>query len=221
MAPAGQWRLQPPGDRVPHCYPRGAPTAASDGMVRSRCWPAVPGVPPGRQPTPAATQNSGRGASRLVADALKTAKACGAGGPEGKGPLVLRADSAFYTHDVIAAARRAKVRFSITARMNPAVRKAITEIVDDSWTPITYPNAVWDEDEQRLVSDAQVAENEFTAFTSPRKSATSYPSGFAIRVHERRREFNPTAGGLAHVHDEVADLSLVQDRRSQLAAAPL
>ena len=115
------------------------------------------------------TANSGRGAARLVAEALKSAKACGAGGPQGKGLVVLRADSAFYSHDVIAVARRAKVRYSITARMNPAVRKKITEIADDAWTPITYPNAVWDEQEQRLVSDAEIAEIEFTAFTSRRK----------------------------------------------------
>lgn len=113
--------------------------------------------------------NSGRGADRLVADALQTAKACGAGGPDGKGLVVLRADSAFFSHDVIAAARRAKVRFSITARMNPLVRKRISEIGDDAWTPISYPNAVWDDDEQRLVSDAEIAEIEFTAFTSRRK----------------------------------------------------
>ena len=43
----------------------------------------------------------------LVADALKSAKACGAGGRAGEGLVVLRADSAFYTHDVIATARRA------------------------------------------------------------------------------------------------------------------
>ena len=29
--------------------------------------------------------------------------------------------------------------------------------------PIHYPNAIWDEDEQRLVSDAEVAEVPFTA----------------------------------------------------------
>lgn len=113
--------------------------------------------------------NSARGASRLVADALKTAKACGAGGPAGKGLIVLRADSAFYTHDVIAAARRANVRFSITARMNPAVNKAISGIDEQAWTPIQYPNAVWDDDEQRLISDAEIAEVPFTAFTSRRK----------------------------------------------------
>ena len=30
--------------------------------------------------------------------------------------------------------------------------------------PIHYPNAIWDDDEQRLVSDAEVAEIGFTAF---------------------------------------------------------
>ena len=133
--------------------------------------------------------NSGRGASRLVADALKTAKACGAGGVEGKGLVVLRADSAFYNHDVIATAHRAQVRFSITARMNPAVRKRITEIADDGWTPITYPNAVWDEDEQRLVSDAEIAEIEFTAFTSRRKGEQ-----ITARLIVRRvKRLNPTS----------------------------
>ena len=45
--------------------------------------------------------NSARGADRFVSDALITAKRAGAGGT-----LVLRADSAFYGHDVIAAALR-------------------------------------------------------------------------------------------------------------------
>jgi len=37
-------------------------------------------------------------------------------------------------------------------------RRAIEAISDDGWTPIHYPNAIWDEDEQRLISDAEVAE---------------------------------------------------------------
>jgi len=117
--------------------------------------------------------NSARGASRLVADALHAAKAAGAGGPGGPGGtglIVLRADSAFYSHDVIAAARRAKVRFSITARMSSAVRTAIGGISQDAWTPISYPNAVWNHDEQRLISDAEIAEIDYTAFTSRRKA---------------------------------------------------
>jgi hypothetical protein len=114
--------------------------------------------------------NSARGAARLAGDALKAAKAAGAGGPDGSGLLILRADSAFYSYDVIAAARRAMVRFSITARRNPAVTAAITGISEGDWTPITYPNAVWDHDEQRLISDAEIAEINYTAFTSRRKA---------------------------------------------------
>jgi hypothetical protein len=109
--------------------------------------------------------NSARGAARFVADALATTKACGGGGL-----VTVRADSAYYGHDVVAAARRGGARFSITARMNPTVLKAISGIPESAWTPIHYPNAIWDEDEQRLVSDAEVAEVPFTAFTSPRKA---------------------------------------------------
>jgi len=109
--------------------------------------------------------NSARGAARLVTDALVSAKACG-----GAGLVTVRADSAYYTHDVIAAARRGGARFSVTARMNPAVATAISSIPESAWTPIQYPNAIWDHDEQRFISDAQVAEVPFTAFTSRRQS---------------------------------------------------
>ncbi len=132
--------------------------------------------------------NSARGAARLVADALKAAKAAGAAGPDGTGLLILRADSAFYIYDVIAAARRAMVRFSITARMNPAVTAAITGISDDDWTPIKYPNAVWDDTEQRLISDAEIAEIPYTAFTSRRK-ADHIEGRLIVR---RVKRLNPT-----------------------------
>jgi hypothetical protein len=114
--------------------------------------------------------NSARGAAKLVADTLATARRCGAGGPGGTGLVVFRADSAYYNHDVIAVAIAGGARFSVTARMDKAVQRAIANIGEDAWTPIHYPNAVWDEDEQRLVSDAQVAEIESAAFTSRRKS---------------------------------------------------
>jgi Transposase DDE domain group 1 len=110
--------------------------------------------------------NSARGAARIVADALVTARACG-----GTGLVTVRADSAYYGHDVIAAARRGGARFSVTVRMNPTVVKAISGIEESAWVPIHYPNAIWDEDEQRLVSDAEVAEVPyFTAFTSRPKA---------------------------------------------------
>jgi hypothetical protein len=107
--------------------------------------------------------NSAKGAARLVADALITAKAAGASGLR-----VLRADSAFYNHDVIAAASRQKAWFSITARQDSAVRKAIATIDAGAWTTIKYPNAIFDEEQQRWISDAEVAEIPYTAFTSRR-----------------------------------------------------
>ena len=108
--------------------------------------------------------NSAKGAARLVADALVTARKAGA-----TGQVTVRADSAYYNHDVIAAARTGGALFSITARMDKAVTRAITQIPDDAWTGIKYPHAIYDEDEQRWVSDAEVAEISFTAFTSRRR----------------------------------------------------
>src|SRR5690348_18283873 len=101
--------------------------------------------------------NSARGAAKLVTEALATVRRAGAG--SGRAATVLvRADSAYYGHAIIAACQRAGARFSITARLTPAVVKAITSIDERSWVAIRYPNAIWDEDEQRWVSDAEVAE---------------------------------------------------------------
>jgi hypothetical protein len=109
--------------------------------------------------------NSARGAARLVADALVTTGRCGV-----TGLAVLRADSAFYGCDVIAAARRGGARFSITARKDRAVTAAISTIPDTAWTTIRYPKAVFDEELDQWVSDAEVAETSFTAFTSRGKT---------------------------------------------------
>ena len=109
--------------------------------------------------------NSARGAHRFVTDALITARKAGA-----TGELVLRADSAYYGHDVIAAVLRQGARFSVTARQDKAVRAAIAGIADDAWTKIKYTDAVFDEQQQRWISDAEVAEVDYTAFTSKPKA---------------------------------------------------
>jgi hypothetical protein len=108
---------------------------------------------------------SASGAHRFVADALITAKAAGA-----TGTLVLRADSAFFQSDVIAAVLRRKACFSITARLNSTVRKAIDTIAADAWTTINYTDAIWDHSAQAWISDAEVAEIPFTAFPSLAKA---------------------------------------------------
>ncbi len=112
--------------------------------------------------------SSARGAARFVAGCVHTAKDAGAGADGGL--VVMRADSAFYAQSVVAAARRSGARFSITARQNRSVQAAIATIDDHAWTPIQYPNAIWEETEQRWISDAEVAEIDYTAFTSRAKA---------------------------------------------------
>jgi len=134
--------------------------------------------------------NSARGADRLVADALVTARRAGV--DPNASTVILRADSAFYTHKVIAAACRGGARFSVTARMTATVRTAVGAIAQDAWTPIHYPNAFVDPDTGELISDAEVAEIPFTAFTGRRK--TEHVTGRLIV--RRVRRLNPkTAAG--------------------------
>jgi Transposase DDE domain group 1 len=128
--------------------------------------------------------NSVRGAARLLADALACARRTGA-----TGLVIVRADSAFYSYDIVAAARRAGARFSLTACLTPAVTRAITSIDEQAWIPIHYPNAIYDANEQRWVSDAEVAEVPFTAFTN-RRRAEHITARLIVR---RVRRLNPGA----------------------------
>jgi len=166
--------------------------------------------------------NSARGASRLIADALIAAKAAGAGGPDGTGLIILRADSAFYNHDVIAAARRAKVRFSITVRMSPAVTSALTGIGAEDWTPITYPNAVWDDEEQRLISDAEIAEIPYTAFSSRRK-ADHIEARLIVRRVKRLNPGSPKAktGNAKHAAGQQQELFSLYRYHAVFSDTPL
>ncbi|WP_371476400.1 IS1380 family transposase [Kitasatospora sp. NBC_00315] len=106
-----------------------------------------------------------RGAGSFTAEALAVAADAGC-----TGVRIVRADSQFYNADVVAACRRADARFSLTVRMNPHVDAAITTIAEDAWTPIHYPQAFADPDTGELVSDAEVAEIGYTAFTGRRKA---------------------------------------------------
>jgi hypothetical protein len=84
--------------------------------------------------------------------------------------VLLRADSAFYSHALVTAARQAGAEVSITARMDAAVKRAIAGIAADAWTTIKYTDAVYDETTASWISKAQVAEIPFTAFTSHKKA---------------------------------------------------
>ncbi|MFC5673638.1 hypothetical protein [Streptomyces incanus] len=63
----------------------------------------------------------------------------------------------------------AGVRFSPALAVKETVREAIVNIAEDAWTPIEYTAAVWDNEDECWVSDAEIAELPFTAFTSKRK----------------------------------------------------
>lgn len=93
--------------------------------------------------------NSGRGAGSFVTETVNRARAAGA-----TGPITLRADSGFYAGAVTAACRKAGVRYSVTAKMNTAIRKAIDAIDEAAWEPIPY----WIDD------GADVAETTYRPF---------------------------------------------------------
>jgi hypothetical protein len=119
--------------------------------------------------------NSARGAQRLAADALATAGSLRPAGATG--PVLLRADSAFYGHATIGAAVRAGAQVSVTVRMDPKVKAAIAAIGEGAWTTIEYPEAVYDAKAGRWISRAEAAAVPFTAFSS-RKRAEQVPAGW-------------------------------------------
>jgi DDE family transposase len=95
------------------------------------------------------------------AQAIGTARACG-----GTGTIIVRMDSAYYAAAVIAAVRRSGARFSVTAPVSAAIRAAIAAIPEEAWQAIEYPQAIWDDQLGCWVSDAEVAQTPYAAFTS-------------------------------------------------------
>ncbi len=112
--------------------------------------------------------NSGRGAGRMVAQAINTARAAGA-----VGPILVRGDSAYGTRVVVTACVRAGAQFSVVMTRNAAIELAIAAIDDAAWTPVRYPGAVVDPDTGGWISDAEVAEIGYTAFASTRDAITA------------------------------------------------
>jgi len=69
---------------------------------------------------------------------------------------------------------------SVTVRLDPKVKAALAAIPQESWTAIEYTDAVFDEDADRWVSRAEVAEIAFTAFASA-KLAEQVPGRLVVR----------------------------------------
>ena len=126
---------------------------------------------------------SARGAASLAAQAIGTARACGC-----TGTIIVRLDSAFYNAAVIGAVRRGGARFSVTVPVNSSIRAAIAAIGEDTWTPIRYPRAIWDDQLGAWISDAEVAEVQYTAFASKKCQAVT-----ARLIVRRVRDLNKQA----------------------------
>jgi Transposase DDE domain group 1 len=136
---------------------------------------------------------SSRGAASFATEAVHTARATGC-----TGTLVVRMDSAFYSAAVCGAVRAAGAFFSVTVQMNPHVAAAIAGIGEDSWTPIQYPRAIWDDQLRAWVSAAEVAEVRYTAFTSKKGGAIT-----ARLIVRRVKDLNRQA---AAGQDELFDV---------------
>ena len=129
--------------------------------------------------------NTARGAASLIAEAIGGSREAGC-----TGTIVVRMDSGYYSAAACKAAHRGGACFSVTAKMDPKVKAAISSIPENAWQPISYPQAVWDEQEKRLVSDAEVAEIGYTAFASKKGQAITA----RLIVRRVRRLGNAPAG---------------------------
>ena len=107
----------------------------------------------------------------------------------------MRADSAFYSRGFVAACRTADARFSVTVRMNTAIRAAIGAIPEDAWMPIPY----W------IEGGADVAEVPYTAFASSARDRVQ------LRLIVRR--VRPTPGSQLALDVVFDHHALVTDRQ--------
>ena len=113
--------------------------------------------------------NTARGAANFLRETVSRVRHAGA-----TGPLTMRADSGFYNHDIVAACRKMKVRYSITVRQHQTLRNLIEAIPEADWTPIPY----W------MEGGADVAETEYTPFQHE-------PDAVPVRLIVRRVKPTP------------------------------
>jgi hypothetical protein len=130
--------------------------------------------------------NSGKGAARMVAHALRTARAAGV-----SGQIIVRGDSAYGSRAVIRVCRRYRAVFSLVLTRNTAVQRAIDAIPYHAWTPVQYPGAVRDPETGAWISDAEVAEISYTLAESG-----TYEAVTARLIVRRVKDANQPQGGL-------------------------
>lgn len=101
--------------------------------------------------------SSSKGAARMIASVIASARAAGV-----SGQILVCGDSASATGAMVHACRRARMGSSLGWIIKPAVTKAIAAIPEHAWTPVRYPEAVADPDTGEWISDAEVADIPYT-----------------------------------------------------------
>ena len=132
--------------------------------------------------------NTARGAAHFLRETVSRVRHAGA-----TGQLTVRADSGFYNHDIVAVCRKAKVRFSITARQHQSLRSIIEAIPEAEWTPIPY----W------MEGAADVAETTYVPFQNE-------PDATAVRLIVRR--VKPTPGSQLALFATYSYHAFITDR---------
>ena len=132
--------------------------------------------------------NTARGAAHFLRETVGWVRHAGA-----TGPLTMRAESGFYTHAIVAACRKMKVRFSITVRQRQGLRNLIEAIPEGDWTPIPY----W------MEGAADVAETEYTPFQGE-------PDAVPVRLIVRR--VKPTPGSQLALFANYSYHAFITDR---------
>jgi hypothetical protein len=156
--------------------------------VRGLHFQIVTASTPASRPVVIATRlrkgsaGSGKGADTLIAEAIRALREAGV-----TAMILVRADSASFSAKLVKAIRAAGAHYSITVANTKTIRTAIATIPETAWKPIKYRNAVWDQDEGRWISEAEIAEIPYTAFTS--KNAQLHARGRPIV--RRVKRLNP------------------------------
>jgi len=114
--------------------------------------------------------NAGKGAPSFVRETISRIRAAGS-----TGQVTMRMDSGFYSHGVVQACRKADVRYSVTIRLQPVHKEAISQIPKEAWVPIPY-----------FLDGAEVAETEYIPFRDHHANKTP------VRLIVRR--VRPTPG---------------------------
>jgi len=126
---------------------------------------------------------SAGGAGSFAGRAIAAARSAGC-----TGMIVVRMDAAYYKAAVLNAVRDAGARFSVTIPLRKRVQAAIAAIAEDSWVPVKYRQAIWDDQLRAWISEAEVAETGYTAFARWKDEAIT-----ARLVIRRVRRRDPAA----------------------------